>query len=74
MNTPVNKFAGETIAPLAEAAKTVLDHNCRKISIALLHRWVHKGKKGHQLEAIRVKGTIYTSTGAVQRFITITHD
>jgi len=40
----------------------------KKIHISVVYRWVSRGLRGVQLESIRIGGTAYTSTEAIQRF------
>lgn len=40
----------------------------KRVHISAVYRWIQRGIRGVQLEAIRVGGTTYTSHEALQRF------
>ena len=42
--------------------------NGRKVHISAVYRWVSRGIRGIKLDAVRIGGTTYSSTEALQRF------
>jgi hypothetical protein len=42
--------------------------NGKRVHISAIYRWVSRGVRGVKLEAIRIGGTMYTSTEALGRF------
>lgn len=40
----------------------------RRVHVSAVYRWIQRGVRGVRLEAIRIGGSTYTSTEALQRF------
>ena len=59
----------ENCCRLTEAAKFLpRGRSGKRVHVATLYRWSQRGIKGVKLETIRIGGTTYTSTEALQRF------
>lgn len=61
-------LVAETTIPLKEAANVLPRRNGKKINFSTLWRWAFRGIRGTRLEVLRIGGTLYTSTEALQRF------
>jgi len=63
------EIESETLVALREVSKLLpLRPNGKRVHTSAIYRWVQRGIKGVQLEAIRIGGTTYTSREALQRF------
>lgn len=60
----------EKLKPLTQVVNELLAEGTRRIHPSTAHRWVFKGVKGRKLEAVRLGGSLYTSSEAVARFVT----
>jgi hypothetical protein len=62
-------IATEHLIAIGEVPKHIpCRPNGKRIHISAVYRWVQRGVRGVQLESIRLGGTAYTSTEALQRF------
>jgi len=59
----------EHLIPIGEVPKHLpARHSGKHIHISAVYRWLLRGIRGAHLESIRIGGTSYTSTEALQRF------
>ena len=68
----MHKLITEDTISLREAAAMLpRGRNGRPVHQTTINRWVRRGIRGHRLEAVRVGGSIFTSTQALARFISL---
>jgi len=59
----------EQLVPLRAVPRLLPRRRSGKtVHISAVYRWIQRGVRGVQLEAVRVGGTTYTSLEALQRF------
>ena len=59
----------ESLIPLRDVPKLLpLRHGGKRIHLSAIYRWISRGIRGVRLDAIKVGGTTYTSSEAIQRF------
>lgn len=59
----------EHLIPIREVPRRLPPRaNGRSVHISAVYRWIQRGVRGACLESIRIGGTAYTSTEALQRF------
>ena len=59
----------ETLLPIREVPRHLPPRpNGKRVHISAVYRWTQRGIRGAVLEAIRIGGSTYTSTEALQRF------
>ena len=59
----------EHLVPIRDAAKLLPRQSTgKRVHISAVYRWIDPGLRGVQLESIKIGGTTYTSTEALQRF------
>jgi hypothetical protein len=63
-------LSGETLVPLSEAVGWIQERTGRRPHLATLHRWATRGVRGVVLETVAVGHLRYTSTAALERFMT----
>jgi hypothetical protein len=61
---------GEKLLSLKQAACFFPRSDRRNVHYATLYRWALTGVRGVKLETIKVGGLLYTSTEAIERFVT----
>lgn len=67
-----NPLAGEHLIRLSEVRELEFlrgRSDGGRISLATLYRWATKGYRGEKLETTRIVGTVWTTEGAVRRFL-----
>lgn len=58
----------ENLIAIRDAPKHLPLRNGKKVHVSAVYRWASRGLRGTVLESIKVGGTTYTSTEALQRF------
>ncbi len=59
----------ERLIPLREVPKVLpCRETGRRIHISAIYRWAQRGIHGVRLDVVRIGGTTYTSSEAIQRF------
>jgi hypothetical protein len=62
-------IADEKLIPLSETPRHLPKRpNGKRLHISAIYRWIKQGVRGIRLEALRLGGTTYTSSEALQRF------
>ena len=63
------ELCSETLIPIREAPRHLPKRPTgKRIHISACYRWISRGVQGVRLEAIKIGGSTYTSTEALQRF------
>ena len=62
-------IGNEELIPIREVpAKLPPRVNGKQVHVTTVYRWINHGVRGVKLESLKVGGTTYTSTEALQRF------
>ena len=62
-------ITNEQLVPIRQVPQRLPPHsNGKTVHVSAVYRWIQRGVRGVQLEAIRIGGTTYTSAEALQRF------
>jgi hypothetical protein len=65
----VISVASDNLIPIREVPKRLPPRpGGKRIHISAVYRWIQRGVRGVKLETVRVGGTSYTSTEALQAF------
>lgn len=66
-STMIN-LSSETLIPIREAPRHLPKRpNGKRIHISACYRWISRGVRGVRLESIKIGGSTYASTEALQR-------
>lgn len=59
----------EHLVPISDVPRQLPPRrNGKRVHISAVYRWIQRGVRGVHLESIRIGGTTYTSSEALQRF------
>lgn len=63
-------FDADALIPISEVPKHLpLDRRGKRVHLASVHRWIHKGVAGRRLPAIKIGGRVYVHSEALHRFL-----
>jgi hypothetical protein len=59
----------ENLIPIRDVPRQIPPRRSgRRVHVSAVYRWMSRGVRGVRLESIKIGGTTYTSTEAIQRF------
>jgi hypothetical protein len=68
-STQAKRVLSEDVLSIRESLEFVENYGGRKVDRTVLHRWIHRGRRGAKLEATRIGREWITSRQALRRFI-----